>query len=68
MRPSAMREVALEVPSVGWSDVGGLEDIKQSLKARAHPLLVTECSMRGLNPWLFLDGAALGAHQSALIE
>lgn len=34
VRPSAMREVALEMPSVGWGDVGGLEDIKQSLKAR----------------------------------
>ena len=39
VRPSAMREVALEVPAVGWGDVGGLEDIKQSLKVRACPSL-----------------------------
>ncbi|KAL2641930.1 hypothetical protein R1flu_009517 [Riccia fluitans] len=32
VRPSAMREVALEVPKVRWSDVGGHEDVKQKLK------------------------------------
>ena len=30
--PTAMREVYIEVPSVHWSDVGGLEDIKQELR------------------------------------
>jgi hypothetical protein len=30
-----MREVALEVPNVSWDDVGGLDDIKQSLKVRS---------------------------------
>lgn len=34
VRPSAMREVALEVPNIGWDDVGGLDHIKQSLKVR----------------------------------
>ena len=34
VRPSAMREVALEVPDVSWDDVGGLDDVKQSLKVR----------------------------------
>lgn len=28
LRPSALREVAVEVPQVKWSDVGGLEDVK----------------------------------------
>lgn len=28
LRPSALREVAVEVPLVRWSDVGGLEDVK----------------------------------------
>ena len=39
VRPSAMREVALEVPNIGWDDVGGLDHIKQSLKAHLphHP-------------------------------
>ena len=32
VRPSAMREVLVETPNIGWADVGGLENIKQSLK------------------------------------
>lgn len=32
VQPSAMREVLIEVPKVKWSDVGGLEEVKQSLK------------------------------------
>lgn len=31
MEPSAMREVFVEVPNVGWKDVGGLLDVKQVL-------------------------------------
>jgi len=31
VRPSAMREVLVEVPSVKWTDIGGLEDVKQEL-------------------------------------
>ena len=31
VRPSAMREVLVETPNVGWEDVGGLSDIKQEL-------------------------------------
>ncbi len=30
--PTAMREVYIEVPSVAWSDVGGLTDVKQELQ------------------------------------
>jgi transitional endoplasmic reticulum ATPase len=30
--PSAMREVLVEIPKVKWTDVGGLEEVKQSLK------------------------------------
>ncbi len=32
VRPSAMREVLVEVPNVLWKDIGGLEEIKQELK------------------------------------
>ncbi len=32
VEPSAMREVMIEIPNVKWSDVGGLEDIKQKLQ------------------------------------
>jgi len=31
VRPSAMREVLVETPNVGWDDVGGLDKIKQEL-------------------------------------
>jgi len=32
VRPSAMREVLVETPNIGWNDVGGLNDIKQELQ------------------------------------
>lgn len=32
VEPSALREVFVEVPDVKWSDIGGLDDIKQTLK------------------------------------
>jgi len=31
VRPSAMREVLVEVPNVKWVDIGGLDDVKQEL-------------------------------------
>ena len=32
VRPSALREVLIEVPNVKWKDIGGLEQLKQELK------------------------------------
>ena len=32
VRPSALREVLVEIPNVKWADIGGLEDVKQELK------------------------------------
>lgn len=32
VRPSAMREVFIEKPNIKWSDVGGLERVKEQLK------------------------------------
>ncbi|MGQ9543495.1 MAG: CDC48 family AAA ATPase [Candidatus Bathyarchaeia archaeon] len=32
VEPSAMREVLVESPNVGWSDIGDLEDVKQELR------------------------------------
>ena len=31
VQPSAIREVFVEIPDVGWDDVGGLDEIKQEL-------------------------------------
>nr|XP_057908781.1 ATPase family gene 2 protein homolog A [Doryrhamphus excisus] len=32
VKPSAMREVAIDVPKVRWTDVGGMEEVKLKLK------------------------------------
>ena len=32
VRPSALREVLVEVPTIKWQDIGGLEGVKQDLK------------------------------------
>jgi transitional endoplasmic reticulum ATPase len=32
VRPSAMREVLVEASTIGWADIGGLENTKQSLR------------------------------------
>jgi len=50
--PTAMREVAIEVPSVHWEDIGDLEDVKQQLKESVEwPLKNPEVFERiGINP------------------
>jgi AAA family ATPase len=43
VRPSAMREVVVDVPRVLWSDIGGNETVKQQLQeAVTWPLKVCE--------------------------
>jgi transitional endoplasmic reticulum ATPase len=32
VRPSALREVLIEVPNIKWEDIGGLDEVKQQLK------------------------------------
>ena len=32
VRPSAAREILVEIPDITWDDIGGLEDVKQELK------------------------------------
>jgi transitional endoplasmic reticulum ATPase len=31
VRPSALREVLIEIPNVKWTDIGGLDDVRQEL-------------------------------------
>ena len=50
--PTAMREVYVEVPAVKWSDIGGLEDVKQELREAVElPLKHPEAFKRlGIKP------------------
>ncbi|AJM91488.1 CDC48 family AAA ATPase [Nitrosopumilus piranensis] len=32
VRPSALREVQVQIPDVGWDDVGGLDELKEELR------------------------------------
>jgi len=52
VRPSAMREVFIEAPKVKWSDIGGLEKVKQETKeAIEWPLKKPEVFKRmGIKP------------------
>ncbi len=52
VRPSAMREVLVEIPTVKWEDVGGLENVKQNLKEAVEwPLKNLESFKRmGIKP------------------
>ena len=52
VEPSAMREVLIEMPDVHWSDIGGLEEVKQSLQEIVEwPLKNAEAFTRmGIRP------------------
>ena len=52
VRPSALREVFIEVPNVKWEDIGGLEGIRQELiEAVEWPLKHPDAFKRmGVNP------------------
>ncbi len=52
VEPSAMREVLIEVPNVKWEEIGGLEDVKESLKEVVQwPLKNPEAFQRmGIKP------------------
>ena len=52
VEPSAMREVLIENPNVHWSDIGGLEEVKEELKeAIEWPLTTPESFIRlGIRP------------------
>jgi transitional endoplasmic reticulum ATPase len=50
--PTAMREVYIEVPTIHWDDIGGLEEVKQGLKEAVEwPIKSPEIFKRlGINP------------------
>jgi transitional endoplasmic reticulum ATPase len=52
VEPSAMREVLIEIPNVHWTDVGGLEDVKQQLKESVEwPMTMSDNFKRmGITP------------------
>src|SRR3989344_2005617 len=52
VRPSAMREVLVEIPDVSWEDVGGLEEVKGKLQEAVEwPLKKPEVFKRlGIRP------------------
>ncbi len=52
VRPSAMREVLVEVPNIVWEDIGGHEDVKQELQEAVEwPLKHAESFQRlGVRP------------------
>ncbi|XP_035506432.2 ATPase family protein 2 homolog isoform X2 [Scophthalmus maximus] len=52
VKPSAMREVAIDVPKVRWSDVGGMEEVKLKLRQAVEwPLRHPEAFSRmGISP------------------
>ncbi len=52
IEPSALREVYVEVPNVGWDDIGGLHEIKEKLKEAVEwPLKYPEAfSKMGIKP------------------
>jgi AAA family ATPase len=47
VKPSAMREITLDIPRVAWSDIGGNEDVKQRIREAVEwPLLNPEAFTR----------------------
>jgi len=51
VRPSAMREVLVETPNIGWEDIGGLNKIQEELKESVewplkHPESFTRMGIR----------------------
>ena len=43
--PSALRETVVEVPTVTWNDIGGLEEVKRELQE-----LVQVCNVHQFYP------------------
>jgi len=65
IKPSAMREIIVEVPNVSWEDVGGLHDVKNELKEAVEwplnfPHLFERAGIRPLNGILIFGPPGCG--------
>jgi len=65
VEPSAMREVLVDVPDVGWDDIGGLNEVKQELKEAVewplkYPKLFERAGIRQLNGILLFGPPGCG--------
>jgi transitional endoplasmic reticulum ATPase len=49
VEPSALREVFLDVPEVGWEDIGGFEKVKEALRQAVEWPLLNEDLFRHLD-------------------
>jgi SpoVK/Ycf46/Vps4 family AAA+-type ATPase len=51
--PSGIREVAVEVPEVRWADIGGMEEVKQSLREviSSVEVYITSCGVLLYRLW-----------------
>jgi len=65
VEPSAMREWMVEIPDMGWEDIGGLEEIKQELREAVewplkYPKLFEKAGIRPLNGILLFGPPGCG--------
>ncbi|MHA1729894.1 MAG: CDC48 family AAA ATPase [Promethearchaeota archaeon] len=65
IEPSAMREVMVEVPDTDWSDIGGLEDVREELKESVewpikYPYLYKKAGIRPVNGVLLFGPPGCG--------
>ena len=65
IEPSAMREVMVEIPDIGWDDIGGLDDLKQELREAVewplkYPKLFEKAGIRPLNGILLFGPPGCG--------
>jgi len=63
--PTAMREVYIEVPTIHWTDIGGLEDVKQELREAVewpikNPEVFTRMGIRAPKGLLLLGPPGCG--------
>lgn len=65
VQPSAMREIMIQVPDVGWDEIGGLEDAKRALREGIqlplqHPDAFRRLGIRPANGFLLYGPPGTG--------